>query len=265
MFFKKDIYKALRPNPEISLLGFSYKKIFDVDYKDALLYPRFKFLDIDKPFLKNGIFETSDYKEVFKVLGNRTLSVGTFISYKKLNYQIVNIEIDILDIVIDYSNGHTDYYIGNAIPFNVEISISVKYKDFWDITMEFVKKHKELMDKDDLSDAEKIQLINNKFEAERCFKKILTNFESDKNLDKAVVDIYRAYGIFKSDCKEYLEAIKIFTKALEIDPLNSQLLCYIGYEYGMINNNELCIQFLKRAIELGSNEAYDYMKENNLF
>lgn len=262
MFFKKDIYKALRPTPDNSYLGMAFLKMSDVDYKDALIYPRFKFLDVDKPHLKNGIFETSDYKKLLEIIGDRTLSVGSIFGYNKSNYEITSISVDVLDIVIDYSNGHTDYYIGKAIPFHLEISVLVKNRNYWDITLEFAKKYSELQKKENLSVSEKLELITNKSEAERCFENILSHIKDDAFQDKVAVDIYRAYGIFKSDCKEHLEAINFFSKALEIDPSNSELHFYIGYEYGLIDNDEMGLKYMKKAADLGSKEASDYIDEN---
>ncbi len=262
MFFKKDIYKALRPTPDNSFLGMAFKKMSDVDYNDALIYPRFKFLDVDKPHRENGIFETSDYKKILEIIGNTTLSVGSIFSYNKSNYEITSISVVILDIVIDYSNGHTDYYIGKAIPFHVEISVLVKKRDYWDITLEFAKKYSELKGKENLSLSEKVELSTNKFEAERCFEKILSTIKGDTIQNKVAVDIYRVYGIFKSDCKEHLEAISLFSQALEFDPSNSELHFYIGYEYGLIDNDEVGLKYLKKAAALGSKEASDYIDEN---
>jgi hypothetical protein len=262
MFFKKDIYKALRPIPDNSYLGMKFLKMLDVDYKDALIYPRFKFLDVDKPHLKNGIFETSDYKKILEIIGERTLSVGSIFGYNKSNFEITSISVDILDIVIDYSNGHTDYYIGKAIPFHLEISFSVKNRNYWDITLDFANKYRALKDKENLSVSEKWELIKNKSEAERCFDKILSQITTGKIQGKVAIDIYRAYGVFKSDCKEHLEAINLFNKALEIEPLNSEMLFYIGYEYGLINNDEMGLKYLKKAAELGSKEASNYIDEN---
>ncbi|MBS4028858.1 MAG: hypothetical protein KGZ58_09485 [Ignavibacteriales bacterium] len=262
MFFKKDIYKALRPTPDNSFLGMAFKKMSDVNYKDALIYPRFKFFDADKPHRENGIFETSDYKKILEIIGNRTLSVGSIFGYNKINYEITSISVDILDIVIDYSNGHTDYYVGKAIPFHVEISVLVKKRDYWDITLEFAKKYSELKNKENLSVSEKLELITNKNEAERCFENILSHIKNDAIQGKVAVDIYRAYGIFKSDCKQHLEAIALFSQAIEIDPLNSELHFYIGYEYGLIPNDEMGLKYLKKAADLGSKEASDYIDEN---
>ncbi len=262
MFFKKDIYKALRPTTNSSFSGMAFKKMSDVSYDDALIYPRFKFFDADKPHRENGIFETSDYKKILEIIGDRTLSVGSFFGYNKSNYEITSISVDILDVVIDYSNGHTDYYIGKAIPFHLEILVMVKKKDYWDITLEFANKYSELKDKENLTVSEKWQLITYKHEAERYFEESLPHIKVGEIQGNVAVDIYRAYGIFKSDCKEHLEAITLFGKALEIDPSNSELHFYIGYEYGMINNDEMGLKYLKKAADLGSKEASDYIDKN---
>lgn len=130
MFLKKDIYKALRPTPKPEeFLGMKFRKMSEIDYNDALIYPRFKFLDVDKPQIGTGIFETSDYKKILEIIGDRTLLVGSIFAYNKTSYEITKINIDILDIVIDYSNGHTNYYTGKAIPFHVEIHIYAKKID----------------------------------------------------------------------------------------------------------------------------------------
>jgi hypothetical protein len=262
MFFKKDIYKSIRPKPANNSLGMTFKYIKDVNYEDALIYPRFKFLDIDKPDMENGIFETSDYKKIVEIFGNTTLSKGSIIAYEKKNYEIKSISVDIIDSVIDYSIGHTSYYIGKAIPFHIEITVLVKNKNYWEITLEYAEKYRELKNKENLSASEKIALITNKSEAESCFTNILLRIEDNSLQGNVAVDIYRAYGIFKSDCKEHMEAINLFRKALEIDPLNSELHFYIGYEYGLLPNEELGLKYLKKAVELGSNEASNYLDEN---
>jgi tetratricopeptide (TPR) repeat protein len=97
---------------------------------------------------------------------------------------------------------------------------------------------------------------------ERCFDKILSQITNGKIQGKVAIDIYRACGVFKSDCKEHLEAINLFNKALEIDPSNSEMHFFIGYEYGLMNNDEMGLKYLKKAAELGSNEASDYIDEN---
>lgn len=262
MFFKKDIYKTLRPTHDNSYLGLTFKKMTEVGYDEALIYPRFKFLDVDKPHLNNGVFETSDYKIILEIFGNTTLSVGSIFIYNKNNYEITHISVDVLDIVVDYSNGYTDYYIGKPVPFHIEIIVLVKNRNYWDITIEFAEKYSELKRKENLTTSESLELITNKNEAEKSFKNILSQIKEDTLNSKVGLDIYRAYGIFKSDCQEHEEAIKLFNKALDIDPLNDELHFYIGYEYGMINNDELGLKYLQKAVELGSKEASNYIDEN---
>jgi tetratricopeptide (TPR) repeat protein len=259
MFFNKDIYRKLRPYTNKPL---DFKSILDVEYNEALLYPRFKFLDTEKPKFQNGIFETSDYKKLLEVIGSITLSVGSIFSYSKNNYEISSITVEILDIVIDYSNGHTDYYIGNAIPFQIEIHVLAKKISFWDITLGFAKKVSKLANKKDLSSKEEVEFITSKSKAENCFQEIISNFDSDPRSSEIAAEIYKHYGIFKSDCGDYQAAISLFSKALELEPSNAEFHFFIGYEYGLLDNEDLAIQFLKKAVELGSKDAKDYLEKN---
>lgn len=262
MFFKKDIYRALRPVKDGTPFGGKFKNISEIEYSDALIYPRFKFCFANKPIIQNGLFETSDYKKLYEIIGNRPLSVGSIFSYSGRNYVIKAISIDVLDIVIDYSNGHTNYYIGKPIPFHLEILISIEERNYWDITLEFTRKYSELKSKETLSVAENLELIITKSEAEKCFANLISQI-ADASISPAVSkDIYRAYGIFKSDCKEHKLAVDMFKKALEFDHINAELHFYIGYEYGLVNEDETALKYLKKAVELGSNEAQDYINEN---
>jgi hypothetical protein len=75
MLFKKDIYKALRPVPDNSILGWYFKDMASIKYSDALIYPRFKLLDEEKAYDEKGIFETSDYQKILEIFGLSTIAV----------------------------------------------------------------------------------------------------------------------------------------------------------------------------------------------
>jgi tetratricopeptide (TPR) repeat protein len=263
MFFKKDIYRPLRPDALELGQGFpKFKKILDIDYKDALIYPRFKFCYVDKPNIESGIFETSDYKKVFEIFGNESLGIGSIIGYNSKNYEIADITIDILEVVIDYSNGHTDYYIGKSIPFQIEITIYVKDRSFWDITLESAEKFRELKNKKNLSLEESFQKSKHKHEATRYFKQIINEISKSSFSNEVLIGIYRAYGLFKSDCEEYSEAIDYYNKILIIDPENAEINFFIGYEYGLMNKGSIALDYLNKAADLGYQEAIDYIKIN---
>jgi hypothetical protein len=257
MFLSKDIYKALRPEKADTFSGWKFKKMSTIDYNNALVYPRFKFLYGNKPHRESGIFETSDYKTLLNIVGDRGLVVGGHFAYNNKNYEITLISIDILDIVIDYSNGHTDYYVGKPIPFHIEIEVLVRDTNLFEIAIEFAKKYTDIKEKGNLNYNDLALLEINKMEAENCFNKIL-------NSNKNNTDIYRIYGMFKSDCDENENAIKLFKAGLELDSNNADLHFNIGYEYNLINNKDLALKHLGIAANLGSNEAQKYLNDNFL-
>ncbi|WP_282055962.1 tetratricopeptide repeat protein [Maribacter luteus] len=255
MFFKKDIYKALRAKSDNSIIGRKFKNIKDIDYQEALVYPRFKFVYGNKPILESGIFETSDYKKLMEIVGVKQLSRGAKISYNKKTYEIIDITVDILDIVIDYSNGHTDYFIGNPIPFHIEINILLKDTNIYEIANEFAKKFALLNEKKDLDPNEIILLNNYKSEAERCYSIMIDEIDN-------IPEIFYQYAIFKSECNLHQEAIELMIRAIKLAPYNPQMNFELGWEYGYIQETELEYKYVKKASELGYKEAKQYLEEN---
>ena len=221
MFFKKDIYKALRPDTGDIFFGTKFKRISTISYKDALIYPRFKFLMADSKLMDDGIFETSDYQKLLEIIGNVQLSVGSKIEYESKLYEISDVSIAILDIVIDYSNGHTDYYIGEPIPFHLEITILLKDISILDIAIEASEKYGKLKSLKSLDFAEDLILSSHKEEAERCFSILLSSGITDES-------IYQLYALFKSECDEHEEAIELFSEALKLNPLSDEINFYPG-------------------------------------
>ncbi|MCU0334743.1 MAG: hypothetical protein MUF62_06790 [Chitinophagaceae bacterium] len=262
MFFKKDLYKALRPIPDDSYIGLAFKKMVSINYSDALVYPRFKFLHFDKPYLENGIFETSDYKKLIETIGNPTLKIGAFISFNNENYEIKDIRVEVLDIVIDYSNGHTNYYIGNPVPFNIEIHIKVKKIEYFEIAQDFTNKYLLLAKKLITTAQERGEMIVLKNEARRVLNDMMLNIESQYTDTKSLIDFYYYYAIFLSVCKEHLEAINLMSKAINIDPLNADFYLFVGHEYRMLEDYQMSLEYLKKSVSLGSNTASDYIESN---
>lgn len=252
--FKKDIYRNLRPKKTNSLMGMKFPdfpSIKDIEYKDALIYPRFVFKDEEE----KAIFETSDYKEISSILGNTTLKTKSIFNYKKKQYRISEISVEVLDIVIDYSNGHTDYYIGKPIPFHLEIRVKVKHTNLYEIANDFAKKCYELIEKNELTDVDKFNLIQYESEAKNCYEKLVNNIDD-------IAEIYFNYGIFKYAFDLENEAIELIKKAIEIEPKNAKINFELGCIYGELEKPELEYKYVKLASDLNLKEANDYLKEN---
>jgi len=251
--FKKDIYKNIRPKKTNSIMGMNlpdFPSIKDIEYKDALIYPRFVFKDEEE----KAIFETSDYKKISSILGNTTLKSNSIFNYENKQYRISEILVEVLDIVIDYSNGHTDYYIGKSIPFHLEIRVKVKNTNLYEIANDFANKSYELIELEgELTDGEKIKLIEFRSEAERCYLKLINNIEFP--------ELYFNYGIFKSSCDLNEEAIELMKKALKLEPNNPKINYGLGFEYGNLEETELEYYYMKKASELDYKQADDYLKE----
>ncbi|SRX73377.1 tetratricopeptide repeat protein [Aequorivita antarctica] len=251
--FKKDIYKNLRPKKVNSFMGINlpdFPSINDIEYKDALIYPRFVFKDEGE----KAIFETSDYKKISSILGNTTLKIESIFNYENKQYRISDISVEVLDIVIDYSNGHTDYFIGNPIPFHLEIRVKVKNTNLYEIANDFANKSYKLIEQEkELTDAEKFKLIEFQAEAEKCYLKLINNIEFP--------ELYFNYGIFKSSCGLNDEAIELIKKALKLEPNNPKINYGLGFEYGKLRENKLEYYYMKKASELDYEEAKVYLKE----
>ncbi len=251
--FSKDIYKNLRPKKLNFFKGMKlpdFPSIKDVEYKDALIYPRFVFKDE----AEKAIFETSDYKKISSILGNTTLQAESIFNYENRQYRILEISIEVLDIVIDYSNGQTEYFIGEPIPFHLEIHIKVKNTNLYEIANEFANKCYNLLEREgELTDGEKIKLIEFRSEAERCYLKLISNIEFP--------ELYFNYGVFKSSCDLNEEAVELIKKALKLEPNNPKINYGLGFEYGNLNDTELEYYYMKKASELYYEPADEYLRE----
>ncbi|QQR97630.1 MAG: hypothetical protein IPK18_12405 [Sphingobacteriales bacterium] len=252
--FKKDIYKNLRPKKTNTFMGMNlpdFPSIKDIEYKDALIYPRFVFKDEEE----KPIFETSDYKEISSILGNTTLKTESIFNYKHRQYKISEISVEVLDIVIDYSNGHTEYYIGKPIPFHLEIRVKVKHTNLFEIANENAIKCAELIEKGNLTTIEELRLIEYKSEAETCFQKLVNNIDD-------IPEIYFNYGLFKYTFELNEEAINLIKKAIKIAPTNAQIIFELGCIYGEIDDAELEYKYVKMASDLNLEEAKEYLIDN---
>jgi len=95
--------------------------------------------------------------------------------------------------------------------------------------------------------------------------KVLLELGLELNLQLTVSDAYKGCGLAYAEQRKYSEALASFTKAIELDPNNSELLNNRGNVYKYMCRWESAIADLRQAIEMQNDYAQAYSNLGNVY
>ena len=72
----------------------------------------------------------------------------------------------------------------------------------------------------------------------------------DKSIKLRTFDDYYQYSVYKINCGEYEEALKLLQKALELNPQEGKIFYLMADAHCLMGNTEECLENLKKAIHL---------------
>ena len=135
IFDQKSIFKS--SGKEKTLHGITFydnKKVNEIKYNKIITYPRISIFE--KKLNEHNakiIFDSSDFWYINNVLANSVsqFSKGVKFELKDFKYEIIDIKVDVLEHFDDYSlknkdnNNHSTAYLGEDIPYNIQIQIFV--------------------------------------------------------------------------------------------------------------------------------------------
>lgn len=107
-----------------------YRKTNQFTNKDIPFYVRFTLYETTESDRKM-IFDSSDYSVINEKFGTFTgiqqaFQVGYNFKLNEINYNVESVQVDMMELFDDYSNGHTKAYIGNDIPYNIQVFAELK-------------------------------------------------------------------------------------------------------------------------------------------
>ncbi len=107
-----------------------YRKTNQFTNKDIPFYVRFTLYDTTESDRKM-IFDSSDYSVINEKFGTfigiqQAFQVGYNFKLNEINYNVESVQVDMMELFDDYSNGHTDAYVGNDIPYNIQVFAELK-------------------------------------------------------------------------------------------------------------------------------------------
>ena len=78
--------------------------------------------------------------------------------------------------------------------------------------------------------------------------------EPEEIVLEAYDDYYR-YGVYLLNNRDFEEAVKMLTKALEMKPKAGEILYYLANTYCHMQDTESCLEYLKEAVKLDASFA----------
>lgn len=107
-----------------------YRKTNQFTNKDIPFYVRFTLYETTESD-KKMIFDSSDYSVINEKFGTFTgiqqaFEVGGNFKLNEITYNVESVQVDMMELFDDYSNGHTKAYVGDDIPYNIQVFAKLK-------------------------------------------------------------------------------------------------------------------------------------------
>lgn len=107
-----------------------YRKTYQFTNKDIPFYVRFTLYEITE-YDRKMIFDSSDYSVINEKFGTfnsiqQSFQVGNNFELEEETYNVESVQVDMMELFDDYSNGHTEAYIGEGMPYNIQVFAELK-------------------------------------------------------------------------------------------------------------------------------------------
>lgn len=107
-----------------------YRKTNQFTNKDIPFYVRFTLYEITVSDRKM-IFDSSDYSLINEKFGTfagiqQAFQIGHNFKLNEITYNVESVQVDMMELFDDYSNGHTKAYVGEDIPYNIQVFAELK-------------------------------------------------------------------------------------------------------------------------------------------